>query len=68
MTKVAMVYPSWNKETHSASLLYSPLALGYIARHTPRHYKIDLYDEYVGEDLDPNTVGASAYTRNPPFP
>jgi radical SAM superfamily enzyme YgiQ (UPF0313 family) len=65
MTKVAMVYPSWTKETHSASLLYSPLALGYIARHTPRHYKIDLYDEYVGEDLDPNTVNADIVAFSP---
>ncbi len=65
MTKVAMVYPSWNKENHSASLLYSPLALGYLARHTPEHYKLDLYDEYVGEDLDPDTVDADVVAFSP---
>lgn len=58
MIKLAVVYPSCTKETHGEELLYSPLALGYLARHTPKHYKISLYDEYVGEDLDPNTVDA----------
>jgi len=65
MTKIAMVYPSWNKETHSASLLYGPLALGYLARHTPKHYQIGLYDEYVGEDFDPHTADADLVAFSP---
>lgn len=58
MIKLAMAYPSYTKETHGEELLYSPLALGYLARHTPAHYQISLYDEYVGEDLDPATLKA----------
>jgi len=58
MIKLAMVYPSRIKENVSAELLYSPLALGYLARHTPDDYKITLYDEYVGSDIDPDTVDA----------
>lgn len=58
MVKLAMVYPSRTKENLSASLLYSPLALAYLARHTPPHYKISSYDEYVGEDLDPDKLDA----------
>jgi len=58
MIKLAMVYPSRVKENVSAELLYSPLALGYLARHTPDDYKITLYDEYVGSDIDPDTVDA----------
>lgn len=56
--KLAMVYPSRVKETLSAELLYSPLALAYLATHTPNHYYITLYDEYVGPDINPNTVKA----------
>jgi len=37
--KLAMVYPSRTKENISAELLYSPLIHGYLARHTPDHYK-----------------------------
>jgi radical SAM superfamily enzyme YgiQ (UPF0313 family) len=58
MTKLAMVYPSRIKENVSAELLYSPLSLGYLARHTPNHYQMTLYDEYVGTDIDPDTVDA----------
>ena len=58
MTKLAMVYPSRVKENQSAEFLYSPLALGYLARHTPSHYHMTLYDEYVGPDMDPDTVDA----------
>ncbi|MGA2586358.1 MAG: radical SAM protein [Candidatus Aminicenantales bacterium] len=58
MIKLAMVYPSRVKETKGEELLYSPLALGYLARHTPDYYHITLYDEYVGTDLDPDTVDA----------
>jgi radical SAM superfamily enzyme YgiQ (UPF0313 family) len=58
MIKLAMVYPSRVKETIGAEMLYSPLSLGYLARHTPDHYEISLYDEYVGADIDPATVDA----------
>jgi len=58
MIKLAMVYPSRTKENVSAELLYSPLTHGYLARHTPDHYEIALYDEYVGADIDPDTVEA----------
>ncbi len=58
MPRLAMVYPSNTKETHGEELLYSPLALAYLARHTPEHYQIEMYDEYVGEDLDPETLEA----------
>lgn len=58
MIKLAMVYPSRTKENVSAELLYSPLIHGYLARHTPDHYQISLYDEYVGTDIDPDTVDA----------
>jgi radical SAM superfamily enzyme YgiQ (UPF0313 family) len=39
-------------------MLYNPLALGYLARHTPDHYKLTLYDEYGGDVFDPDTVDA----------
>lgn len=58
MTKLAMIYPSRTKETNTEELLYSPLALAYLARHTPKHFKVTTYDEYVGEDVDPNKLDA----------
>ncbi len=58
MIKLAMVYPSRVKETMGEELLYSPLALGYLARHTPSNYRITLHDEYVGKDFDPDRVDA----------
>ena len=58
MTKIAMVYPSRVKETMGEELLYSPLAFGYLARHTPDNYTITLHDEYVGEDFNPDSVDA----------
>jgi radical SAM superfamily enzyme YgiQ (UPF0313 family) len=56
--KLAMCYPSLVKENIGTDLLFSPLALAYLGRHTPDHYKISLYDEYVGENIDPVTVDA----------
>ena len=32
MTKLAMVYSTWTMEINSASMLYSPLALAYLAQ------------------------------------
>jgi radical SAM superfamily enzyme YgiQ (UPF0313 family) len=58
MIKLAMVYPSRVKETTGEELLYSPLALPYLARHTPSSYRITLHDEYVGADFDPDRVDA----------
>jgi radical SAM superfamily enzyme YgiQ (UPF0313 family) len=58
MIKLAMVYPSRVKETMGEELLYSPLALGYLARHTPSQYRITLHDEYVGADFEPDRVDA----------
>lgn len=58
MIALAMVYPSRVKETTGEELLYSPLALAYLARHTPSKYQISLYDEYVGADLEPDRVDA----------
>ena len=58
MTKIALIYPSRTKETNSEELLYSPLALAYLGRHTPGHFQIASYDEYVGEDVDPGKVDA----------
>jgi radical SAM superfamily enzyme YgiQ (UPF0313 family) len=56
MTKLTFCNASWRKEDTLRVLLYSPLAMAYLARHTPKHYRIDFYDEYVGEDIDPETV------------
>ncbi len=58
MIKLAMCYPSLVKENEGTEMLYSPLALAYLATHTPEYYKISLYDEYVGNDIDPQTVEA----------
>lgn len=58
MIRLAMIYPSRTKETYSEELLYSPLALAYLGRHTPAHYDITLYDEYVGADVDPSSISA----------
>lgn len=58
MYKLIFCYPSYDKENEGTEMLYSPLALAYLATHTPDHYEITLYDEYVGEDLDPYTVEA----------
>lgn len=66
--RIAMVYPSWNKENYSASLLYSPLALAYLARHTPSQYHLSLHDEYVGDDFDPRAVQADLVAFSPITP
>lgn len=68
MTRLAMVYPSKYKETHGEELLYSPLALAYLARHTPDSFRISLHDEYVGEDVDPDTLQADLVAFSPITP
>ncbi|MFB6306981.1 MAG: radical SAM protein [Flavobacteriales bacterium] len=47
-----------DNELQGTELLYSPLSLAYIARHTPDHYNISMYDEYVGEPIDPDNIEA----------
>ncbi len=58
MTKIAMVYPSRENVHMGEIMLYNPLALGYLARHTPENYKLTLYDEYGGDVFDPDAVDA----------
>ncbi|MBN1497192.1 MAG: B12-binding domain-containing radical SAM protein [Spirochaetes bacterium] len=58
MAKIAMVYPSRENVQMGEIMLYNPLALGYLARHTPDSYKLTLYDEYGGDVFDPDTVDA----------
>lgn len=58
MYKLSLCYPSQAKENVGTEMLYSPLALAYLASHTPCNYEITLYDEYVGEDMDPDKVDA----------
>lgn len=58
MYNLIFCYPSRVKENIGTELLYGPLSLAYLARHTPEYYNKILYDEYVGEDMDPETVDA----------
>jgi len=58
MIKLVMCYPSLEKENVGTDMLFSPLALAYLASHTPSYYEIELYDEYVGSDLDPEMIDA----------
>ncbi len=65
MYKLALCYPSHAKENVGTEMLYSPLALAYLARHTPPNYEITMYDEYVGEDMDPDAVDADIVAFSP---
>ena len=65
MIKLILCYPSRDKENIGTEMLYSPLALAYLASHTPDHYDITLYDEYVGVDLNPDTVEADLVALSP---
>ena len=58
MVKLAMCYPALNKEKGIGVLVFSPLAFAYLASHTPEYYQIKLYDEHVGEKINPETVDA----------
>lgn len=58
MIRLVMCNASNDKENEGTELLYSPLALAYLARHTPDYYDIRMYDEYVGRSLDPFTIDA----------
>ncbi len=56
--KIVFCYPSLYKENEGIDILYGPLALAYLAAHTPDNYDLSLYDEYVGENLNPETIKA----------
>jgi len=58
MPKIAFCYPSNAKENEGTEFLYSPLALAYLATHTSDEFDLTLYDEYVGEDMDPHSIDA----------
>jgi radical SAM superfamily enzyme YgiQ (UPF0313 family) len=58
MPKITFCYPSRVKENEGTEMLYSPLALAYLATHTPSSFEKKMVDEYVGEDLDPQTEEA----------
>ncbi len=68
MIDLRMVYPSRYNETRGEELLYSPLALAYVARHTPDHYQITLDDEYVGEKVDAASLKADLVAFSPITP
>jgi radical SAM superfamily enzyme YgiQ (UPF0313 family) len=68
MIDLRMVYPSRYNETRGEELLYSPLALAYVARHTPDHYRIALDDEYVGEKVDAARLKADLVAFSPITP
>jgi radical SAM superfamily enzyme YgiQ (UPF0313 family) len=55
---IVMIYPSKTDESRTTAVLYHPLALAYMARHTPDYYNIKIYDEYVGERADPKKIHA----------
>jgi radical SAM superfamily enzyme YgiQ (UPF0313 family) len=65
MYKVVFYYPTSEKENKGTEFLYSPLALAYLSTHTPDYYDRELYDEYVGEDLDPTTLDADIVAMSP---
>ena len=63
--KIIFYYPALDKENKGTEFLYSPLSLAYLSAHTPDHYDKELYDEYVGEDLDPWSVDADIVAMSP---
>jgi len=58
MIKLAMCYPAIKERTGLGVLLFSPLTFPYLARHTPAHYQITLYDECVGDKIVPERIDA----------
>ena len=65
--RIAFCYPSNANENTGTELLYSPLALPYLARHTPSWYHITSYDEYVGEAMDADNVEADIVAMSAPM-
>jgi radical SAM superfamily enzyme YgiQ (UPF0313 family) len=68
MPRLELIYPSRTKENFNTELLYSPLALAYLARHTPAHFDIGLQDEYVSDDVDPQRLRADLAAFSPITP
>ena len=69
--RLALIYPATHSDIFSSELLYSPLALAYVGAYTPSDWQVTLYDEYVGEYVDPDRIDAdlvamSALTPNIP--
>ena len=67
--KLALIYPAMHSDLYASNLLYSPLALAYVAAYTPNDWEITSYDEYVDEYVDPDRIDAdlvamSALTPN----
>ena len=67
--KLALIYPAMHSDLYASNLLYSPLALAYVAAYTPNDWEISSYDEYVDEYVDPDRIDAdlvamSALTPN----
>lgn len=58
MIKLIMCYPAREEQILGKKGLFGPLAFAYLARHTPEYYKIDLYDEWVGEKFNADTINA----------
>lgn len=56
--RIVFCYTSCYKENEGIDVLYGPLSLAYLARHTPDQFELELVDEYVGEDLDAHRVAA----------
>lgn len=63
--KIVFYYPALEKENKGTEFLYSPLSLAYLSNHTPDYYETELYDEYVGEDIDPEKITADIVAMSP---
>jgi hypothetical protein len=69
--KLTLIYPAMHSDLYASNLLYSPLALAYVAAYTPKDWEITSYDEYVDGYVDPDRIDAdlvamSALTPNIP--
>jgi len=58
MINLVMCHASKISERIGKKGIMCPLSLAYIARHTPNHYSIQVFDEYVGDSLSPEKVKA----------
>ncbi len=68
MIDLTFCYPSNANEKTGTELLYSPLALSYMASHTPDYYNKKLVDEYVGEPMDPDHIQSDLVAMSPLTP
>jgi len=54
-----MCYPAGSRQILLGNKgLYGPLALAYLINHTPKHYEFQMYDEWIGMQMDPYTIKA----------